>query len=1165
MGRILVGTSGWCGLHPRDFARHYDVVEFNWTFHERDSDAEHYRKVAGELREMHLHAVLKVSGLATHERRLRSPGQWWPHLWMKYSELQKAGVLGGLLWQLAPSHRCTRQTLSELDELAKLLPRDVLHVFEFRHSSWYGQYREDVISLLRRWGFCMAWINIKNSDGWCGDLEDGWPSMARTCNTAYLRLFGTKQKAIGRYGEEVLRDTILPMVQGPGAPKDSIVIFAQADVPNHAKADASFMAELLGRGDSQPGRSTKWERDVLVATLGLGIGTQVSGVVQRITHKTVFIDIGRSCRAFLDANHARRAGLLESLRIGTHIQNLEVQHLDFQGEWGIVGLSCHKASVSLGAVEDDQHKHAEVEESSQATARVGRWPRQSTETSSDAGSMPPAAQAVAALTDGPPQRKPRWTSRCFEGLAEIGKASGSRHVDPVDSEQVEEQLRAKRLAAKARREERVGRWARALVEKAITKPPSKRSRSEGPVARTRKEEAVFREELKKDEAAALGRAEKRKGEKHPEQENWSPDLWAQAQVLPGEPSDGPIACSVDEFLLMQMECREGVETGCDAKNSETFGTDSIPQGWTTRPVLKVQERVVERRMWRPTLPDDRMNRNKIRPEPTLSEAIGSFPMPTEDMGTDRGLPSRQSSHEKEQRETPEMAGESDADSDWQVCESAKQALEEFWEEEMEKTSDVSEEDVAEPEEKHEQLEPALESAEAESRWSWVPRLRAGSWADESEACMDDTFTRIESADSSGDAIRQAEAKAAEESDKDEVVINTGPVEVATHPPPASEEGIHIQTPELQVEDPQPKPAEEARVENRSDGNQKDEKHQDDLAVEDAPSSKRRAWRGRGGNPVRAVEETSEKQEMAESSEDEIVLAEQLMAEAEEDEVPAAPESEGTRHTARCIHCGMAYSLNVDMSEIGDNFSCQDLGRSCDIDEESADEHDIDAGNRLEPVAEDGTEEDVFVAVCDECGATHVTHIDFMGLGLNFNCGMLGARCEGAEAEEAKKETRSSSSAPTLPSRSQLHQLSADEKRDLFERYAIQRQEERVSKKHINKSIQQLAPRKGQQERYRDNDVVTRKGERFIKVDISLDPGPGCELGGIIGWRTKQGRRGLGIKKMTKEEADKVCISNKNRSHTTKTISAGEKKVVFENKWSKHTAGSMQVAPSGSLR
>ena len=39
-----------------------------------------------------------------------------------------------------------------------------------------------------------------------------------------------------------------------------------------------------------------------------------------------------------------------------------------------------------------------------------------------------------------------------------------------------------------------------LQRKAITKPPTKRSRSEGPVSRTRREEAVSREELKKDEA-----------------------------------------------------------------------------------------------------------------------------------------------------------------------------------------------------------------------------------------------------------------------------------------------------------------------------------------------------------------------------------------------------------------------------------------------------------------------------------------------------------------------------------------------------------------------------------------------------------------------------------------------------------------------------------------
>eukprot|EP00913_Durusdinium_trenchii_P023022 g21617.t1 len=130
-----------------------------------------------------------------------------------------------------------------------------------------------------------------------------------------------------------------------------------------------------------------------------------------------------------------------------------------------------------------------------------RWLRQSTESSEET----PAAQAVAALEerqgDRPPLRRPRWANRCFEGLAEIGRASGSRHVKPVDPEQEEERLRAKRMATKARRDEPIA-----------PRPPSKRSRSEGPAPRTRKEEVMIREELKKEEAAALGRAEKRKGE-----------------------------------------------------------------------------------------------------------------------------------------------------------------------------------------------------------------------------------------------------------------------------------------------------------------------------------------------------------------------------------------------------------------------------------------------------------------------------------------------------------------------------------------------------------------------------------------------------------------------------------------------------------------------------
>merc|ERR1719181_569444 len=106
----------------------------------------------------------------------------------------------------------------------------------------------------------------------------------------------------------------------------------------------------------------------------------------------------------------------------------------------------------------------------------------------------------------------------------------------------------------------------------------------------------------------------------------------------------------------------------------------------------------------------------------------------------------------------------------------------------------------------------------------------------------------------------------------------------------------------------------------------------------------------------------------------------------------------------------------------------------------------------------------------------------------------------------------------------------------------------------------------QKERYINSEIVTRKGEKFIKVNLSLDPGPGCEIGGIMGWRTKQGRRGLGLRKMTKEEADRVCISNKERAHTRKATGPGgyQQAYVFENKWSQHTSESWKGSAPKSL-
>jgi len=146
-------------------------------------------------------------------------------------------------------------------------------------------------------------------------------------------------------------------------------------------------------------------------------------------------------------------------------------------------------------------------------------------------------------------------------------------------------------------------------------------------------------------------------------------------------------------------------------------------------------------------------------------------------------------------------------------------------------------------------------------------------------------------------------------------------------------------------------------------------------------------------------------------------------------------------------------------------------------------------------------------------------------------------------------------------------LTASEKRALFRQYALQREsEQQASPKDIQRGVAQLLEAKPPKERYRDGEIVTRKGERFVKVSASSDPGPGCQIGGVLGWRTKLGRQGLGLRKMNREEADRVCISNKERSHIRKASgpSGCRDGYVFENKWSQHTPQSSRCLPPNSL-
>lgn len=600
MARVSVGTSGWVGLGSRDFARRYDVVEFNWTFHEREDDVEQFKKVAADLKALRLQAVLKVSGVATHENRLRSPELWWPKLWAKYAIFHEAGVLGGLLWQLAPSHRCTDKALEELETLARKLPDTVLHIFEFRHSSWYE--RPAVLEILRRYRCCLAWIHITNEDGWCGDLASGWASRARTCNALYLRLFGTKQKAVGRYSDAFLREEVLPIVQDD--PKtEAYVVFAQADVPDHAKADATAFIEVLGRAGSEANnRSTRWERNVLAATLGLGEGSVVEGVVQRLSHRTVFIDIGRSCRASLCANHARRVGLLDELQVGTALHGLVVQSIEFQAEWGHVGLTCHKASIGWGARDESKEGPEAAQHGGGASSKKLRWSRGAPSAAQDTGSSNSTEQGKTLPLEG--DRDDGGTQPAPPVEAKVTKRWGPKQAAPHKDDLPAPELAEEEAAAPGAAEPAPDPTAVAeALLKLVDAPP----RKELPPARRQAEEN------------ALARAEARKvnrwGERDPDGNS---SIATDIPSVDGTSASGSLTIpsldrgEAEKFVREEgsekaevedddvqspmqawmISMRKEAETKINKRNAETFGEDYDLSGWSFEDMMRRHEEML---------------------------------------------------------------------------------------------------------------------------------------------------------------------------------------------------------------------------------------------------------------------------------------------------------------------------------------------------------------------------------------------------------------------------------------------------------------------------------------------------------------------------------------------------------------------------------------------
>lgn len=193
---IHVGCSGWVyrhwkgGFYPADLPQkrwfaHYsdafDTVEINASFYRLPlaSTFDGWRDKAPQG----FRYALKANRFLTHMKKLVDCEQPLAEFIALARRLGRA--LGPILYQLPPSLRID---VERLDAFLARLPRDLEHVVEFRHSSWY---HEAVLALLDRHGAGFVAHDL------VGLASPRWASG----RTAYVRFHGTGGKYHGRYSD----------------------------------------------------------------------------------------------------------------------------------------------------------------------------------------------------------------------------------------------------------------------------------------------------------------------------------------------------------------------------------------------------------------------------------------------------------------------------------------------------------------------------------------------------------------------------------------------------------------------------------------------------------------------------------------------------------------------------------------------------------------------------------------------------------------------------------------------------------------------------------------------------------------------------------------------------------------------------------------------------
>jgi uncharacterized protein YecE (DUF72 family) len=147
------------------------------------------------------------------------------------SRLERLGrKCGPILFQLPPHFEADNDRLATFLDM---LPRKYIHVFEFRHPSWY---RDRTFKLLATHDVSLC----------ISDHHDAPSPWVVTADHVYVRGHGPRGAYEGRYSRKTM-DTWAAQVRGWCSKHKTVYVYFDNDQKSAAPADARTLIKLLKR------------------------------------------------------------------------------------------------------------------------------------------------------------------------------------------------------------------------------------------------------------------------------------------------------------------------------------------------------------------------------------------------------------------------------------------------------------------------------------------------------------------------------------------------------------------------------------------------------------------------------------------------------------------------------------------------------------------------------------------------------------------------------------------------------------------------------------------------------------------------------------------------------------------------------------------------------